>query len=115
VLVFDLDKALAAVEGDRQLLSELLDMFSKQKQVLMGDIDNAISQKKADQLRFSAHSLKGALSNLGGNRAAQVAMELERLGEEADFETSRKKYDQLVDEIENFNQATANLRTVRSS
>lgn len=112
--IFDLETALAAVEGDRELLAELLAMFSEQEQVLLQEIDSAIQNADGKNLKATAHSLKGALGNLGASRAAQTASEMEKMGEIGDFDSARNKYETIIAEIDSFKKATENLRTVES-
>lgn len=114
VEIFDLETALAAVEGDRELLAELLIMFSEQEKILLQEIDSSITNMDGEKLRTSAHSLKGALGNLGASQGAQTAHELEKMGETGDFDSARKKFEAIIGEIDSFKKATENLRTVES-
>ena len=61
---FDIDTALKRVEGDRELLDEIVRIFSDECPKTMAEIQNAIRAADRPALERTAHSLKGAAANL---------------------------------------------------
>jgi PAS domain S-box-containing protein len=84
--VFDEEAALARVEGDRQLLAELVEIFLKQCPEWTAEIREAAAEHNADRLHRAAHTLKGAAGNLGFDVVVDLAKKLERLDAAADWE-----------------------------
>lgn len=76
----DWDAALDAVDGRRDLLRELIEIFFLEYPTLLEQIRTAIGDADAAGLRLSAHRLKGCLRYFGQNRAAEFALQLELRG-----------------------------------
>jgi signal transduction histidine kinase/DNA-binding response OmpR family regulator/HPt (histidine-containing phosphotransfer) domain-containing protein/PAS domain-containing protein len=69
------------VEGEPDLLAELIDAFFKNSKKLMEQISTSESARDEDRLRRAAHSLKGSSGNLGATRLAEMCGEVERLAQ----------------------------------
>ncbi len=83
---FDKAAALQIVEGDQELLLEIIDIFlNTECPPLMSQIRTAIEQGDAESVHHAAHSLKGAVSNLGASVAVAAALQLESIGRENDL------------------------------
>ncbi len=67
----DWPAALEAVDGDRRLLAELIDIFNVELPGWEARIDRALESSDASALRLAAHTLKGALASLGARRASR--------------------------------------------
>ena len=78
--VFDADEALSRADGDRELLSELIEMYLVQSKQDLGEIEAAISSKDAKRLEFVAHSLKGASATIAAERVREQAYRMEKIG-----------------------------------
>lgn len=96
---FDLDEALARVEGDKELLIEMINLFLEDSLDLMVDIRTAIEQGDAEKLRRAAHTLKGAVSALSASKAASLALRLETLGREKELDKAEGAYIELDREM----------------
>jgi HPt (histidine-containing phosphotransfer) domain-containing protein len=83
--IFDRAAALDRVEGDVELLMELIELFFEQAPGLMAEIDQSIESVNARTLTAAAHSLKGSAGNLGGSDAYDTANRLEQLAKEGDL------------------------------
>lgn len=82
------DKALANVRGDVDLLRELAGVFETEWPKWQTILRTAIEKGDAEQVRRTAHTLKGSLSTFAATEAQSVAEELEfaaRDGRAADF------------------------------
>jgi signal transduction histidine kinase/HPt (histidine-containing phosphotransfer) domain-containing protein len=76
----DMAAALQAVDGDPALLRELVHLFLQDYPSHMTALQEALQRGDADPVIRTAHSLKGALSIIGGALAATLVSELERMG-----------------------------------
>ena len=98
--VFDNDAALRHVEGDRDLLDEIIRIFADQCPRTMFEIQNAIRAADLSVLERAAHSLKGAASNLCADGVTQSAAELEASARSGDSSRSREQFQALEGEVE---------------
>lgn len=84
----DFSALLGRVDGDRELLSEVVELFRADAPRLVENVKSAIEAKDAKALAFAAHALKGALSAISAHRASQAALVLEVMGRENDWTSS---------------------------
>jgi HPt (histidine-containing phosphotransfer) domain-containing protein len=68
------------LDGDPDLLNELIDLFLTDAPALMQDLHDAVVRQDAQSITQTAHSLKGSASNLGARGMAAVCANLERRG-----------------------------------
>jgi two-component system, sensor histidine kinase and response regulator len=76
---FDEASALNQAGGDRELLLEVLGVLVEESPRWRRDLQDAAAQKDAQRLRRAAHTVKGAASNCGAERASSAAATVERL------------------------------------
>jgi signal transduction histidine kinase/CheY-like chemotaxis protein len=76
----DVAAALAYVDGDRELLAELLTVFSEDAPGHLEALRCALDQAIPGDLMKAAHTFKGSLRALGAGNAAALAEDLERIG-----------------------------------
>lgn len=105
----DWNSAFETVGGDKKLLLELITVFLDEQAEMIEDIQRAIDEESANDVRRSSHSLKGALTHLGATKAAHLARELEEMGQEKQLvqaqpalATLRKCVKELTRELERF-------------
>ena len=96
----DLAKALTLAGGDKTLLIELTELFLEELPGRLDALQAAIREGDAKHTRHEAHSLKGALANLGATAACDLAYELEGLGRAASLETAPAALRRLEQELE---------------
>jgi HPt (histidine-containing phosphotransfer) domain-containing protein len=96
--VFDREATLARVEGDVELLQELVALFCTDCPTLLATLCHALTHGDASTLARTAHSLKGAARSLGVSRVAAVAQHLEHLGQEGRLNEAAATYAILEDE-----------------
>ena len=97
---FDSDAALRHVEGDRDLLDEIIRIFADQCPKTLYEIQNAIRAADLPALERAAHSLKGSASNLCATGVTQAAAELEESARSGDSSRSREQFEALESEVE---------------
>jgi HPt (histidine-containing phosphotransfer) domain-containing protein len=94
------------LDGDPELLNELIDLFLVDAPALMQSLNDAVERQDAESLTQTAHSLKGSASNLGARGMAAVCAHLERRGRagslrgaESACRTLRKEFEVVRDAL----------------
>lgn len=85
----DRDSLLARVEGDQELLKEMVQLFAGDAPLLLETMRDALQQSDMALLERSAHSMKGAAGNLSANFVMAAALQLEKSAKESDLEASK--------------------------
>jgi two-component system sensor histidine kinase/response regulator len=98
--VFDLATALTYVGGDRDLLDELVAIFTKDAPAQMEAIRDAIAAGDPAEVMRAAHTLKGALKVLGASAAASLAQRLEAVGRAGDLREAEEMGAELDREVD---------------
>ena len=91
---------LDRVEGDMDLLGDLIELFKEDSVRQMAAIREAIDKKQSDALRRAAHTLKGTCGNLGAPEAAATALELEKLAAAGDLSHAQGCLGSLEEQIQ---------------
>lgn len=81
----DWPEALRTVDGDRNLLEELIGIFQEECPKCRTEIAAALETKDAPRLRRAAHTLKGSLGHLAAESARQLAQYMEDRAQENDL------------------------------
>jgi two-component system, sensor histidine kinase and response regulator len=105
----DWQHAFDTVGGDRALLVELIQVFSKDQLRLISAIETALEKADGKELRISAHALKGALNHLGGREPARLASQLESMAKNEELQAApgilkelKASLEDVVDEMNRF-------------
>ena len=85
LLASDLNAALNALEGDRELLRRIARLFVVQSPQLLADIREALLRGDPDALERAAHKLRGSVSNFFATKAHDAALRLEQMGRDKDL------------------------------
>ncbi|HOK03191.1 MAG TPA: Hpt domain-containing protein [Spirochaetota bacterium] len=88
------------LDKDFQLFTELAELFFVDSISILKKIENSIDSKNSEELRKTAHTLKGAVANFSAKRAYDAAFELENAGKNGEFHDVVKKFEILKKEIE---------------
>ncbi len=83
--VWDFDDALARVDGDEELLGELIGLFLADLPRWLSEIAGAVAAQDGGALEHAAHSLKGSARSLSAGACAEAAFALESRGRGKDF------------------------------
>jgi two-component system sensor histidine kinase/response regulator len=108
--VFDKDEVMERVDGDIELLMDMVELFIDDCPKLMSNIKNAIEKKDSNELKRSSHTLKGSVSNFSADSVFDIALELEFMGRNNDMSNAEKAYTNLEREIERLMKAFDVLR-----
>ncbi|MEJ2634324.1 MAG: PAS domain S-box protein [Calditrichia bacterium] len=103
VLVVDKQELIDRMEGDWELLGELVEMFNDSYQQMIDDIGKAIREGDIELLERSAHSLKGAMGNFSGKQAFETAHELELMGRKKEAENAASVFERLKAQVDEVN------------
>jgi HPt (histidine-containing phosphotransfer) domain-containing protein len=82
---FDLDAALAYMDGDRALFQELVKVFVEESAKQIEDVLMGIVSGDAKLVERAAHSIKGSAGTFAARPTAEAARHLEVLGREGKF------------------------------
>jgi CheY-like chemotaxis protein len=83
--VFDQAEALARLDGDAELLRELMALFLSDCPRLLAEIRQAVLRRDGEMLQRAAHTLKGAVSSFSAEATCAAALKLETMGRAGDF------------------------------
>jgi HPt (histidine-containing phosphotransfer) domain-containing protein len=86
---------LSRVEGDRELLAEIIQVFLADAPQLVVAMGQALAQGDMHLLERSAHSMKGAAANLSALDAVKAASRLEQSAKNKDSESSKTDLSEL--------------------
>jgi CheY-like chemotaxis protein len=112
--VFDRDAVLERVEGNSELMQEIIGLFFDEIPGLLSAIHEAMVRRDAKALARAAHTLKGAMSNLSANEAFAAALRLEMLGHGGDLTNVEGAYAELAKAIIRLKGVLATLVDVQS-
>ena len=97
--IVDWARAFETVGGDRSLLEDLITVFLKDRETLFANISNAVADGNANELRLSAHSLKGALTHLGCREPARLAAILEEIATARELEVKSEVLTKVLNQL----------------
>jgi PAS domain S-box-containing protein len=107
--VFNLATALARVEGDRELLQRVAQMFCDQSGALLAQIRAALTRGEGAALERAAHKLKGSVSYFGAQGAVAAAQRLEAMGHGGEITAATAAYTELERELARLRRALTEL------
>ncbi len=96
----DLKKILKQMDGNKEMLAEIIEIFLEDSQHDIAALQKAIIQKDTQAIAFPAHGLKGEFGNLGAEKAYQLARNLETAGKEGRLDDASILLQELIHEIE---------------
>jgi len=105
----DTASALARVEGDVELLGELVALFLKELPEMLANLRDAVTAGDASAIERAAHKLKGSVGNFSAQPAFAAALKLEVLGRDANLSETEPAYAELENEFKRLKSAMANL------
>jgi CheY-like chemotaxis protein len=105
--VFDRQTALERVNGEEELLDEVIQLFLSDAPNRLAEARASLEKGDPNRLQIAAHSLKGAAGYVGAERTSAQAMKLEEIGRSGDLSRALDEFRQLEREIERFSQAVA--------
>jgi HPt (histidine-containing phosphotransfer) domain-containing protein len=95
VPAFNLDEALARVDGDRDLLVELAGILRSEAPRMLAGIRAGLQTGDARSVEVAAHTLRGSVGSFGAVAAVQAASLLELAARSGDLSGAPGLYDSL--------------------
>jgi CheY-like chemotaxis protein len=83
--VVDPHLVLKRVEGDMDLLQEIIALFLAEAPTITSALDQALAQQDCRALERAAHRLRGAVGHLGAGRTSDAALRLEEAARKGDL------------------------------
>ena len=77
--------AMESVQGNADLMRELIEIYLQEAPKLMDELQRAVEQRDAPKIRIVSHTLKGSTRYFGDIETARLAYELEQRGKSADL------------------------------
>jgi two-component system sensor histidine kinase/response regulator len=108
-LVINRDALFDRMDGDAQLLHEMIGLFLKSLPRLLREIREAIATGDATRLNNAAHELKGSTSQFSAEAACEAAVALENMSRRGDLTHAEEAARTLVAELERLKIALAEL------
>ncbi|MGH7257997.1 MAG: response regulator, partial [Nitrospiraceae bacterium] len=97
---FDADRMLANIGGDRDLFTQLVDLFLERYPAMMHDVQEALAHEDCRRLERSAHTLKGTAANLCASDVVLAAGQLEATGRLGNIKDASGLYVQLERKVQ---------------
>jgi signal transduction histidine kinase/DNA-binding response OmpR family regulator len=98
-IAWDRAKALERVDGDEQLLQEVVQIFLEESPKQLAKLRQAVTVGDADLLERAAHSMKGELGYLAVPDSCQKARVLEQMGRTRNLEQAAETLAVLETEV----------------
>ena len=106
-LTIDPDDLCARLEGDRELMLELAELFLTGSPHALSEVRRAIDASDAPELLRAAHTLKGSLSCFGATTACASAHALEMMGHTGDLTGADARLADLVRDVNHLTRGLA--------
>ena len=86
---------LEAIDGDRQLMLELVEIFREECPKMRGEMAEALAAGDAARVRRGAHTLKGSLSHLAAAEGIELALQVETHAKQGDLAAAAAAWPRL--------------------
>jgi len=96
---FDPESLWDRIDGDVDLLRDLIDIFAKEVPGILLRIESAISQGEGTELQKASHKLKGSVLQFSASGAAAAAANLEEMGKRGAMEGAGASLTKLKSEV----------------
>ncbi|MFC1975188.1 ABC transporter substrate-binding protein [Chloroflexota bacterium] len=107
---FEWDEVLERMEGDEELLQELVDLFLNDLPGVLDKIQEAIAHRESEKLRRTAHKFRSALGIFGAEDALDATDRLEVIGDKEDFTNVETAYVTFEKEVTRLKQTLATFK-----
>ncbi|HOO72661.1 MAG TPA: Hpt domain-containing protein [Spirochaetota bacterium] len=97
------------LDGDFELLKELITIFLADSEKLLNTIEEAINNGDSEKVGKGSHTIKGAVSNFSARNAFDAAYKLEQIGKSGDLSSAQSAFSSLKKEIRQTGEAMKEL------
>jgi HPt (histidine-containing phosphotransfer) domain-containing protein len=95
--IFDRSDLLERLDGDEELVQEILAIFLEDTPVQIGILQDALAAGDAKLTERQAHSLKGSAANVGAHQMREAAYAVETAAKSGALESARSLTPALTD------------------
>ncbi len=110
--VFDYADFLERIDGDVDLLKEVIEIFLEDTPRLLADLFAAIRRGDAGAVERAAHTLKGATANISAKRLYALSHQVQQAAKNGDAASLEPRIHQFA---ENFDKLTRELKKYLAS
>jgi len=103
---------LERLDGDSQLLSDLIEIYLSESPSLLAAAQRALQEKNGQELARAAHTIKGSAGNFIARATFETAERLEAFAEQGDFSRAQEAMSALEREMDHLERALIALRGV---
>lgn len=82
IAIWDENLTLKNIEGDKELLLDMITSFLEETPTLTKQLENVADDKNLSELANIAHAIKGSVSNFNATTVTEIAANIERLARE---------------------------------
>jgi HPt (histidine-containing phosphotransfer) domain-containing protein len=100
VVGWDHAAAMRRVDGDADLLVELVNIFLEDYPKQLACLTQALAQSDYATVRHAAHTLKGSLAYLGASEGEHLSQAIEQAAERNDAVVTRRRVPELAAYVE---------------
>jgi HPt (histidine-containing phosphotransfer) domain-containing protein len=97
---FDPESLWELIDGDMELLRELIQVFGLEYPGMIAKVERSVQQGSPSELEKAAHKIKGSLLQFHGRAAAAIALELEWKGRNGSMTGAEQFLQMLKEETE---------------
>jgi HPt (histidine-containing phosphotransfer) domain-containing protein len=108
----DLEAVMARLNGDRDLLAELVGIYLEDEGSHLAALQSAVARGNAEEVRRAAHAIKGCVANFSAGPAQAAALALETAGREDDLANAAALLESLEGELGALRDALTRLGAV---
>ena len=105
-----LNELVLMLDGDADLLIEIIDTFLEVSPSLIRDMKDAIRSDDADKLKKAAHTMKAPAKQIGALKVGNLSEELETMGRTENLTNAKATFDKAKVEYEALEEALKALK-----
>ena len=111
----DRSQLLELLDGDLDMLKELVDLFWDSCPQLLSEIRDAISSQDAQALTLAALTFKGSVGSFVAKRAFEAALSLEQIGRAGDCSRATEALQDLEAELARLRLVLADITDIKEN
>jgi len=96
VEIFDRNRLFEALQGEEELIREILDGYLKDLTARIEELGSAIGTGAPELIHRIGHSIKGASANVGAIEMSNIASGIEIAGEKNNIARAEELYKDIV-------------------
>ncbi len=93
--ILNLSEAMTNLDGDAELLEEIMDIFLETAEEQLQDIQNGIQAEDSKQVAVQAHGMKGGASNFCAKNFVRSALRLEVKAKDGSLDGAQELLDDM--------------------